>query len=694
MDLIYADVDNGMIIDRGILNSYSFDMSFGENENDFQLVCPLEGTRLKEDQLIYISGTEYGGIIDAIEVDTANLKMIYTGRTWHGILENKILYPPKGYDYLYLQGDANDVLRYLLERMNIIPGEANELYVAPEHAFMSVADTDSYIDIDMRVSSQSGNYAHGYTFIRDMLYANDAKLKIVDGVLSAVPLIDYSNDDEFLEGTDQFKAKRSYNSLNRLHCMGSGNLSKRHIIDLYLDENGGLLPYSKENPIQDSDYYTDISELARSTDPEDRANFDIISKHMVTGAKEIAEIYDYPSIQDTYHYVIMENQPDDWMTDFTPYKALNDKEYGFQQYFEQDGENYKNLEKPELDVRYNLQDQEPTDWSSKFANYYEKTQAGWKNVEAVENYDPVSTMPTGWYSGAYANYFTLSGSSYVQVQKISGLVLTETQPPNWTTNWSEYSYANGTKVPSVVPPARYKKLPEEPAGWKTNYGTYYQTDGVNFTNVSGVSKTKKAAILTTYKPSDWDNSYKNYWYKNNGSWVHPNGKKTPTWKANKYYMDKTYTTAPKWEKNKYYYKIQDPEHAPDWAPDTYYADGEVVPTWGTISVYKKRTIPTWQYNKYYTAEEYQPMPAFVANTYFRQYTDHYEALVEAAKNKISEYQNKNTLEITLDQKRVYDINDRIGASDEVTGIRAVERIVQKIIKIERGIVSFDYNTGT
>ena len=55
--------------------------------------------------------------------------------------------------------------------------------------------------------------------------------------------------------------------------------------------------------------------------------------------------------------------------------------------------------------------------------------------------------------------------------------------------------------------------------------------------------------------------------------------------------------------------------------------------------------------------------------------------------------SKDDLEITLDETRVYDINDRVGASDEVTGIGAVERIVQKVVKIQRGIVSFDYNTG-
>ena len=61
--------------------------------------------------------------------------------------------------------------------------------------------------------------------------------------------------------------------------------------------------------------------------------------------------------------------------------------------------------------------------------------------------------------------------------------------------------------------------------------------------------------------------------------------------------------------------------------------------------------------------------------------------------KISEYQKKDELSITLDEKRIYDINDRVGASDEVTGIGAIERITQKIVKISRGIISFSYNTG-
>ena len=697
MDLIYADVENGLIIDRGVLNNYSFDLSFGEDENNFELRCPIEGTRLTENQLVYISGTEYGGIIDAIEVDTANLIMIYTGRTWHGILESKVIYPPKGTDYIYLQGDANDVLQYLLELMNIIPGDENTLYVSPEHSFMSVADTDSYIDIDMKVTSKSGNYAHGYTFIRDMLYAANAKLKIVDGVLSAVGLIDYSNDDDFIEGTDQFKAKRNYNSLNHLHCMGRGNLANRYTIDLYLDENGGLLPYAKENPIKDSDYYTDIKALSQSTDPEDRANFAIISEHMVTGVKEIAEIYDYPSIQDTLHYVELESEPEDWSTDLTPENALKDKQWGFQKYFQMDDDGgYNAVQKPALQDAYELQEEQPLDWSGSFSNYYVQGSDGYTHVQSVNEYDIQSTMPTGWYNGEYANYYKLQNNNYVKVQKVNGLILTEEQPSNWTTDWGSYYLANGNKVPSVVPDPVYKlqRKGQKPSDWSSNYKSYYTSDGVEMRPVSGVTKTTPHAILTTYRPTDWKDKYIDYWYQEKGTWHRNTQKSAPKWKPNKYYMDKKETKAPKWVKDKYYTKIQDPEHAPAWAAGTYYTSGQKVPEWGSFTVYKKRTIPNWTYNKYYTAYKVQPIPTWIENTYFEEFVNHYEALVEAAKSKIAEYQNKNTLEISLDEKRIYDINDRVGASDEVTGIRAVERIVQKIIKIERGIVSFDYNTGT
>lgn len=303
-------------------------MSFGEDENDFVLYVPVDGpTKLKQNQIIYIPGTEYGGVIDSVQVDTQKRTIAYGGRTWHGIIENKILFPLPEHDYLTLQRNANDVLRQLLERMNLIPGELNEKDLEPVNPIISVSEEESNIWIDTRVSSASGNYAHGYIFIRNMLYEAGAKPVIIDGVLSAKPNLNYASQDDFIMETDQFRAKRTYNTLTRLHCLGAGELRDRHTIDIYIDENGGILPYCRENPIQDSDYYTDIKALSESTDPEDIENYETLKRGIVTGINEISEVYDYSGSKMNYHYVKQTAQPEDWEDDL---EIKLDERYNYQ----------------------------------------------------------------------------------------------------------------------------------------------------------------------------------------------------------------------------------------------------------------------------------------------------------------------------------------------------------------------------
>lgn len=696
MDLIYADVVDNLIIDRGVLNNFSFDLSYGEDENDFQLVIPMSGIRLYEDQVVYISGTEYGGIIDAIKVDTSAQMITYSGRTWHGILESKVLYPMTGNDYMFVSGEANEVLGILLERMNIIPGDLNELYVQPTNSIITASTEDSKIYVEGKITSKSGNYAHGYSFIRDLLYQNDAKPVIIDGVISAKPLIDYSNSDDFLEGTDQFTAEHKYNSLNRLHCLGSGDLRDRYTIDLYLSEGGTLLPYSKKNPINDSDYYTDLAALAESTDPEDIANFAEITANMVTGVKEISDIYDYSNAQLTYHYVIQDTQPEDWDDDLTPDIVditSKEKMWGFQQYFYQDDADgkYKNVEKPAIEYEYELQTSMPSDWLSNFADYYMSNAEGYEKVSPVTSYSVVGTMPTGWYEGAYSNYFKLNNGNYTKVSLVPGLIpLTDPGPDDWDTNWSQYCKSDGTKVPGVQPATKYTKLTsaKAPQNWSENYADYYTWDGTQYQKVKGVSKT--VWIKLASKPSDWATSYKNYYIKVEGNWV--NCTKKSQWNINKVRKRGSKTDPPTYKKNVYYSCYKPPEKAPTFVPGMYFSSGKVVPHWGDFTVYSKSTIPTWETNKYYTKKPYQPIPSW-ANTYYTQYEDHYQSLIEGALKVIEDSVIKDVLEIKLDENTVYDINDRVGASDEVTGIGAVERIVQKVVKINRGIVSFDYNTG-
>lgn len=90
MDLIYADETRK---DLGVLNSYSLDMAYGSDENDFTCSVDRRDHCCSEGYFIYVEDEEYGGIVDSIRVDTESDEIRYIGRTWHGILEKKVICP-------------------------------------------------------------------------------------------------------------------------------------------------------------------------------------------------------------------------------------------------------------------------------------------------------------------------------------------------------------------------------------------------------------------------------------------------------------------------------------------------------------------------------------------------------------------------------------------------------------------------
>ena len=64
-------------------------------------------------------------------------------------------------------------------------------------------------------------------------------------------------------------------------------------------------------------------------------------------------------------------------------------------------------------------------------------------------------------------------------------------------------------------------------------GLYYKLnlDGLDNISTSQASK----FTLTSSKPNDWDNEYKNYYIISNGNYVHVTGNSAPTWQSNTYY---------------------------------------------------------------------------------------------------------------------------------------------------------------
>lgn len=92
MELIYANHDRE---DVGILKNPDLDLAFGGDENNFECTVGIEDHCCEDGFYIYAEGTEYGGIVDAIKIDSADDTVTYSGRTWHGMLASKMIEPLK-----------------------------------------------------------------------------------------------------------------------------------------------------------------------------------------------------------------------------------------------------------------------------------------------------------------------------------------------------------------------------------------------------------------------------------------------------------------------------------------------------------------------------------------------------------------------------------------------------------------------
>lgn len=226
MDLIYANADRE---DVGVMKDYVFDLAFGIDENDFECKIAKNKHCCLYDYYLYIEGKEYGGIIDDVGVDTEKDEVIYSGRTWHGILNSKILEPDSGKDYLVVSGEANSVLSSLIDRMGL-----SDLFKA--------STENSGITIS---SYKMNRYIAGYDGIRKMLASSDAKLNLVfkNGfvVLSAKPIVDYSEEEQFDASQIEIKVLKKYNPMNHVICLGKGELAEREVIHIYADESGNIV---------------------------------------------------------------------------------------------------------------------------------------------------------------------------------------------------------------------------------------------------------------------------------------------------------------------------------------------------------------------------------------------------------------------------------------------------------------------
>ena len=214
-------------IDRESIADYKLDAAWGADENDFELTVDR---LIDAGSYVYFDGSECGGIVDALK---DNLKrgestLTYSGRTWHGMLADKILEPDKGKDYLTVSGTASSVIGSLISRVGL-----DAVFDAVDAPTAGAQTIKSY---------QFDRYVDAYSGLRKMCAASGLKLRLAyaSGKVRvwAEPAAHYGDsiDSDLID----FDATRTWRNPNHLIGLGKGELRNRIVSHWYADSKGNV----------------------------------------------------------------------------------------------------------------------------------------------------------------------------------------------------------------------------------------------------------------------------------------------------------------------------------------------------------------------------------------------------------------------------------------------------------------------
>lgn len=258
MDLIYVRTDGDGVTTSGLLTNYeatfdvSTDLDYVTNKFEITTALPTskEGLLWAENEIstiIYVEGTEYGGEISGSEISIADNTIKYTGRTWRGCLDQWIIEPPAGQDYLVVSGNL-----------------ANSLRLLPMGEFISVSDTP-YVG----GTYQFNRYIKTFEGATNLLTAAQSNLRMAfrfvsDGEsgtawLDVVEARDMRNTVEVSQDYNdkiQLTITRDGNTPRELICLGSGELKDRQVLKLYADSdwNVSTTPIAGAYPVEVYDF--------------------------------------------------------------------------------------------------------------------------------------------------------------------------------------------------------------------------------------------------------------------------------------------------------------------------------------------------------------------------------------------------------------------------------------------------------
>lgn len=266
-ELGYIDRKVAVDLDLGDTNDFELRM----DQNSWKREWYWYGSR------IFVPGTEYGGIMNDLEVITKTREIVWRGPTWRGMLDKKVVEPPGGEDHLTVSGELNTILREL------IGDRFDGLFFVP--------DADTGVSV---TGWQVDRYVTLYDAIIKLLDSKGYRLQISyvepEGLeygyvsIQAVPVTDYSGELEYSrEGKVAFSIRDYRGGVNHLICAGKGQDEERIILHLYVQEDGS---------IGKTQYYTGLRERAAVYEYSSADR----SKLEESGTKRLKDLQNYKSI--------------------------------------------------------------------------------------------------------------------------------------------------------------------------------------------------------------------------------------------------------------------------------------------------------------------------------------------------------------------------------------------------------------
>lgn len=258
MDMILATAEG---IEELVI-PYDLDIEVG-GEDTFEIEIPKAEWHGVYDpgKLVYLPGTEFGGIIGGIRSEENPSSVYVRGRTWRGCLHKKIISPHEGDDYYTISGDLNDCITQLLTEFyadDLIVGSSE-----PAGTEVTGYQFARYIDLMDGIKAMCASVGFRPRLVWDI--PSEAV------VMTAEPIRNYSEQIEFSEDSYMgITAEVIANGVNHLICLGQGELKDRTVVHIYTDAAGNV---SRRQVLFGKDEVVEVFDDTSATTPEElRAN--------------------------------------------------------------------------------------------------------------------------------------------------------------------------------------------------------------------------------------------------------------------------------------------------------------------------------------------------------------------------------------------------------------------------------------